>query len=273
MLTTVLAAAFAASSIAHANGASDPWVFKGHAGVWYAGVAGDITMPRSAGGDAATASTQQLNLSAPRLTPLGELSASKGPWLIELRGFAFDADAVSEQPAGGSLGDVDFDATQRVQAEVEMATVELLGGHSLADYRSDAPSGVTTLAVDLRLVGGVRLIDSSVSVSLPDGGAGVTADSEDVLTAQPLVGLRADADFQERFTISVEMTAGWMPGTTDSASLDIVVGGQWRPAANVGVQIGYRALFLDVESGRDDEAFEVGAASLQGLFGGVGFRF
>lgn len=277
MLTTALLAACAATSIAQAQAQSqppvDPWVFKGHAGVWYAGIAADITMPRSTGGDAASRSTQDLNLSAPRLTPLGELSASKGPWLVELRGFAFDADAVSEQPAGGSLGDVDFDAAERVQAEIEMATVELLGGHTLADYRSDASSGVTTLAVDLRLVGGVRLIDSSVSVSLPDGGAGVTADSEDVLTAHPLLGLRADADFHERFTISLEMTAGWLPGTTDSAGLDIVAGGQWRPTPHVGVQVGYRALFLDIESGRDDEAFEVGSASLQGLFAGVGFRF
>ena len=55
--------------------------------------------------------------------------------------------------------------------------------------------------------------------------------------------------------------------------LDIVAGGQWRPVPNVGVQVGYRALFLDIESGRDDEAFEVGSASLQGLFAGVGFRF
>jgi hypothetical protein len=273
MLTTALLAACAATSIAQAQPPAEPWVFKGHAGVWYAGIAADITMPRSAGGDAATRSTQDLNLSAPRLTPLGEFSASKGPWLIELRGFAFDADAVSEQPVGGSLGDVDFDAAERVQAEIEMATVELLGGHTLADYRSDASSGVTALAVDLRLVGGVRLIDSSVTVSLPDGGAGATADSEDVLTAHPLLGLRADADFHERFSISLEMTAGWLPGTTDSAGLDIVAGGQWRPVPNVGVQVGYRALFLDIESGRDDEAFEVGSASLQGLFAGVGFRF
>ena len=86
-------------------------------------------------------------------------------------------------------------------------------------------------------------------------------------------GLRADADFHERFTISLEMTAGWLPGTTDSAGLDIVAGGQWRPTPHVGVQVGYRALFLDIESGRDDEAFEVGSASLQGLFAGVGFRF
>jgi hypothetical protein len=274
MVTTVLLAMLAASSTVQAEASTDGWVFKGHAGVWYAGVAADITLPRSAGGPGGTRSTQSLNLSAPRLTPLGEVSATKGPWLIELRGFSFDADAVSEQPAGGSLGDVDFDATERVRAEVEVATVELVGGHTVVDYRSDAAaSGVTTLAVDLRLVGGVRLIDSSVSVSLPDGGAGVTADSADVLTAQPLVGLRADADFEERFTISLELTAGWLPGTTDSASLDIVVGGQWRPVPNVGVQVGYRALFLDIESGRDDGAFEVGAGSLQGLFAGVGFRF
>ena len=69
------------------------------------------------------------------------------------------------------------------------------------------------------------------------------------------------------------MTAGWLPGTTDSAGLDIVVGGQWRPVPNVGVQVGYRALFLDIESGDGNEAFEIGSASLQGLFGGVGFRF
>ncbi len=274
MLIPVMLAACAAAPIGATEPVNEPWIFKGHAGVWYAGIAADLTLPRAASGDAATRSTQDLNLSGPRLTPMGELSAAKGPWLFELRGFAFDADAVSEQPVGGSLGDVDFDASERVKAEIDMATFELAAGHAIADYRSDASSsGATTLAVDLRVVGGVRLIDSSVSFSLPDGGAGVIADSEDVLTAHPLLGLRADADFHERFTISLEMTAGWLPGTTDSAGLDIVVGGQWRPVPNVGVQVGYRALFLDIESGDGNEAFEFGSASLQGLFGGVGFRF
>ncbi|MEI7656910.1 MAG: hypothetical protein WCK33_02465 [Phycisphaerae bacterium] len=274
MLTTALLAACAATSLAASEPDSSPWTFKAHAGVWYAGVAADVTMPRAASGAAATLSTQALNLNAPRLTPSGEVSASKGPWLIELRGFAFDADAVSERAAAGSLGDVDFNAGQRLKTTIDVATVELAGGHTLADYRSDAaPSGAVALAVDLRLVGGVRLIDSSVCVSLPGGGTGVTEDSADALTAHPLLGLRADADFQERFSISLEITGGWLPGTTDSSGFDIVVGGQWRPVPNVGVNVGYRALFLDLSSGQGNESFELGSASLQGLFAGVGVRF
>lgn len=274
MLTPVLLAACAATSLASPQDAADPWTFKAHAGVWYAGVAADVTLPREAAGAASTLSAQGLSLTAPRLTPMGEVSASKGPWLIELRGFAFGADAVSQRSAPGSLGDVDFNAGQRLKATIDVATVELAGGHTLADYRSDPDaSGVRMLDVDLRVVGGVRLVDSSVSASLPDGGAGVTEDSADVLTAHPLLGLRADADFRERFTISLELTGGWLPGTTDSSGFDIVVGGQWRPVPNVGVQVGYRALFLDLSSGQGNEAFEVSSASLQGLFGGIGVRF
>lgn len=274
MLTSVLLAACAATSIAQTPPASEPWTFKAHAGVWYAGVAADVTLPRAASGAASTLSTQELSLSAPRLTPLGEVSASKGPWLIELRGFAFDADAVSERSASGALGDIDFNAGERLKAAIDVATAELAGGYALAGYRSDASdSGVTTLAADLRVVGGVRLIDSSVSISLPDGGAGVTEDSADALTAHPLLGLRADADFEERFSLSLEITGGWLPGTTDSSGFDIVVGGQWRPVPNVGVQVGYRALFLSVSSGQGNETFELGSASLQGLFGGIGIRF
>jgi hypothetical protein len=259
---------------AGSQSATDSWHLEAHAGVWYAGVAGDIRVPRDASGPASPVSMRSLNLSSARVSPYGEANLTKGPWLIELRGVGYGAKAVSEAGGSGFLGDVDFGAGDRVKTSIDVDSFELEGGYRVAGFEGGkTESGGSRLKVDLRVVGGVRLLDTSIDVSLPDGGSGVTEDSASKFVAHPLVGFKVDAVFYEDFSIGFEMTGGWTPGTTESSGFDIIVGGQWRPMKHVGLQIGYRALFFEVTAGDKDAGYEWGSASLQGLYGGLTVDF
>jgi opacity protein-like surface antigen len=74
--------------------------------------------------------------------------------------------------------------------------------------------------------------------------------------------------------MTAELNGGYLPlSDSESYSFDLIVGGQWRPIKNVGVQIGYRALFFGIETGESDNAFELSEASLQGLYAGVTLSF
>ncbi|MCX5688717.1 MAG: hypothetical protein NTV94_02810 [Planctomycetota bacterium] len=252
---------------------SAPWEIELHAGVWYAGLAGDLKLPRQGGG-ANPVTAQSLDLNSPRITPFGEVNLTKGNWLIEVRGFGFSADATSSPTSGGPLGDVNIGGGARVDTSVEVNSFELEGGYRLLSYEGGhTDSGGTKLRVGLTALLGARLLDTSTSVSLPDGGTGVLRDSDDDLAIHPLAGFKLKADFFEDFTVHFEMSAGWLPGSTESTGLDIIVGGQWRPVQHVGVQIGYRAMFFELISGEDGNEYAFESASLQGLYGGITLSF
>lgn len=252
---------------------SAPWEIELHAGIWYAGVAGDLKLPRQGGGSNAV-TAQTLDLNSPRITPFGEVNLTKGNWLIELRGFGFSADAISTPASGGPLGDVNIGGGARVDTSVEVNAFELEGGYRLWSHEDGhTDSGGTKLRVGLTALLGARLLDTSTSVSLPDGGTGVLTDSDDDLAIHPLAGFKIKADFYEDFTVHFQMSAGWMPGSTESSGLDIIVGGQWRPVEHVGIQIGYRALFFELISGDEGNEYAWESASLQGLYGGITLSF
>jgi opacity protein-like surface antigen len=73
-------------------------------------------------------------------------------------------------------------------------------------------------------------------------------------------------------TVDAQIAVGGMPTGNTSYSFDIIVGVQWRPVENVGVQLGYRALFFGLGSGDGESEFNFDG-SLQGLYGGLVVRF
>lgn len=252
---------------------SSPWEIELHAGIWYAGLAADLKLPRQGGGSNPV-SAQTLDLNSPRITPFGEVNLTKGNWLIEVRGFGFSADGVSTPASGGSLGDVDLGGGARVDTSVEVNAFELEGGYRILSYEGGhTDSGGTKLRVGLTALLGARLLDTSTSIALLDAGTGATIDSDDDVAIHPLAGFKLKADFYEDFTVHFQMSAGWLPGSTESTGLDIIVGGQWRPVEHVGIQIGYRALFFELISGEDGNEYAWESASLQGLYGGITLSF
>jgi hypothetical protein len=150
-----------------------------------------------------------------------------------------------------------------------MTVMELEGAYTIAgkpqERRSD---GTWTFEPRLDAVAGLRLYGESWEVQNLSGGT----DSEDSWFVQPHVGLKLNTDLYERFTMDVQVTIGGLPASGNDYSLDIIVGGQWRPFDNLGVQVGYRALFFGMEDGDDEAEFSFDG-SLQGLYAGIVVRF
>ncbi|MBS0197144.1 MAG: hypothetical protein JSR77_10330 [Planctomycetes bacterium] len=249
----------------------EPWRIEVHPGIWYVGFSGDLKLPRSSGGANVTTDIDQLELTGPRIAPYGEATLRRGRWLASLRGFVFSADAQAQQTASGNLGNIDFNSGDSIKSSLDVATVELMGGYEfLLTEREAMTGGGYKLRFGIDGLVGARLLDFDYQGTLV--GSGVSS-GHDEFTAHPMAGVRMHADFYEQFTVTLEVSAGGLPlGDDSSYGFDIVVGGQWRPIQHVGVQIGYRALFMGLKSGSDNEQFDYSGAG-QGLFAGVTFSF
>lgn len=249
-----------------------PWTLEFHPGIWYAGLSGDVKLPRSASGPSSVVDlVDDLDLDEPRVSPFGELNLAKGKWTIALRGFNYGNDGTATLSSSGSLGDVDFVPGSTLRSSFDTTVIEIEGGYRLYGRQiSPMTGGGYRLKTDIRALVGARLfaVDYSVTNTSPTIG-GFLTDSADDFAAHPLIGGKLNLDFYEDFSVTFQITAGAL---SDSYGFDIVVGGQWRPVKNVGVQIGYRALFFGMTSGSDNQEFEF-EGSLQGLFAGVTFNF
>lgn len=249
-----------------------PWKLEFHPGIWYAGLSGDVKLPRSAAGASSIIDLgDDLNLDEPRVSPFGELNLAKGNWTIALRGFNYGNDGTATLSTGGSLGDVDFTPGSTLRSSFDTTVIELEGGYRLYGRQiSPMTGGGHRFKTDLRALFGARLftVDYSVSNTTP-GAGGILTDSQDDFAAHPLIGGKLNLDFYEDFSVAFQITAGAL---TDSYGFDLLIGGQWRPVKNVGIQIGYRALFFGMTSGSENEEFEF-EGSLQGLFTGITFNF
>jgi hypothetical protein len=258
-----------ATPAAHDAPKSEPWEIELHPSIWYVGIAGRLELPRDSGDNRAT-KLSELNLTSSRIAPMGEASLTKGNWLIEARGFSVGAEADSTQTRAGNIGDVTFAPGQVVHASIDISSFELMGGYRVAfDERGVREGGGVKLRTDVRVLAGARLLDID-STALR---AGLVEDSAHETVLEPIIGVRLKEDFYEDFTIQLEVSGGAMPGSPESHSFDIVVGGQWRPTTHVGVQIGYRALFFGVSSGDDPARYEWKNATLEGLFAGITIKF
>lgn len=247
-------------------------------GVQYLGMSGVVVIPRAdedSGGNP-NVDLHDLNLDEPRVAPFGEVHLRRGDWRGTLRAVTFATDREATNRSG-SIGDIDVDGSDFVRSSLEYSSFEAEVGYTVypsdPGRRMDGPAGVRRR---LDLVAGVRVIDVAFDIRnlsfTPMPGAVGDADVEEVYV-HPIVGVKGSVEIWEHLTLDAQLDVGTLPLLQDSSySASILVGGTWKPVDNVGVQIGYRAMFFGLTSGEGDAQFDF-TGQAQGLYAGLVFEF
>ncbi len=251
------------------------WTIRMEPSIWYAGLSGEVKLPRAsedAGGNEATKLRDLGQNKSSKLTPLGEVTLRRGSWGFSVRGAAFSSEA-SAEGVEGMIGDVEIEDGDEITSSVDMINFEAEALYTLfKDARRPMEGGGFRFRPRVDLVFGVRVMQMEWAVQ-NDSAEGEDTATADEVAIHPTVGVRVGATFLERFNLDVQLAAGYMPFLGSSSyGLDILVGGSWQIIPHVGVQAGYRALFLGVASGDGDAEFEFQGA-LQGLYAGVVIEF
>lgn len=254
------------------------WTIRLEPYVGYIAPAGDLRLPSATtrGGEI---ELTDLNLDSPNLVPTGRIQARRGKWTIGFSGLAFSADDQgSTQSASGQLGGVAIAPGDRLVSDLSYESFDLLVSYRFWQHNSETnASGRTRLSAGLDAVGGLRFhhadfdIRNSPAVA-PAPGAVLNA-SADEFFAEPVLGLRLDLAFDERFGIEVESIAGGFgAGDRSSGSFSIDAGFAYRPVHWAGVKVGYRLLVFGLNDGEGAEEFDW-AGSMAGLYFGGQFSF
>lgn len=245
------------------------WTIQFEPSAWYVAPGGQVLLP-----GATRAPEQQrievIDLDNPRLSPFAEVHVRRGPWRFTGGGFGFAmaAHQAAAQEAG-QIGDVFFDAGDVVSSRLDFSSFEATAGYRVFEKAMNPSHGVYALVFAVDVVGGARAYDLSTTV----GGPGGSTSSADEFFAEPIVGLKMDAEIYKRFTVDLQTTLGAQPlGGRTVWSWDLFVGGVWRPVENVGVQLGFRQLLFDLKAGADAEEFRF-RGGMAGLYGGLELRF
>jgi hypothetical protein len=243
------------------------WTLRFEPSVWYAAPAGELHLSGEPLGTPDTG-IENLNLDSPRLSPFGEFHLrASDRWRFTLCAFAFQAEdrgATMESP--GFLGPIAVSAGDRVESSLTFAS-----GEAAAAWRIPYELGrqFEDFEARIELIGGTRFTHFDLDVSAPAGGI-----SEEHFFLEPIVGAKLSMDITERFSVDLQSTFGfWGAGDKSSFSWDILVGFMYFPIDNVGVQIGFRQYFVDLQNeGDGDTDFEYTGA-LAGLYGGISIRY
>jgi opacity protein-like surface antigen len=252
----------------------DRWEISFEPSAWYVGISGKIRLPRSttSGSPAGKVTLEDLNLDNPSFEPTAEINARRGDWRATLRAAYFGAER-NASGLSGSLGDLSFAPGERLRTGLDFTVIELEGAYTFAGSpRGERENGSFAIDPRLDVVFGARVYNEQWSVTNLDATSGVTSVEESGWFVQPLVGLKLSADLYEELTLDAQMTVGGLPSPDTNYSVDIVVGFQWRPTRNVGIQMGYRSLFFGMSEGSESNEFTFDG-SLQGLYGGLVLRF
>lgn len=273
-LTAILvAAAFGGQALARQDQPADPKItftpeapakLRVDPGVWYVGLAGDLKLP---GGPAAYSTLNDFGLDSPRIAPAGAAHIRLDDrWRLSLSAMATSIDLSSVAGAAGQVGGFSFNPGDPIRASIDFATGTIAGGYSLGRWNMGVDqNGSPGFVPDLSLLGGLRVYEMDLGFGATDPS---TARADEFF-AEPVVGGRLEMGFRHGFSIDVETTVGWMPTDRSATSWDIQVMFSWRPATNLGVNLGYRNIWFELDSGSGFE-WQGGAA---GLTAGVQLRF
>ena len=89
-----------------------------------------------------------------------------------------------------------------------------------------------------------------------------------------LLGLRLDFKLPGDFAAIVDVNANFWPGDPSCFGFEIAPTLMWEPTPNLGIQLGYRLLTANNESGdQADGDYYQFDGSLAGLFAGIEIRF
>ncbi len=204
--------------------------------LWAPALRGDIKMP---GGGATDVET--LDADENELAPAGRATLLADKWSFLLRGYGFS---------------VDEDA-----AEIDLAGFDLTAGYDLWQPINDEANEVRLTFTPFA---GVRVHSLDTTIGAADA---------DNTWFEPMAGLRVNLDLPYGFGLNVSGDAGaFTSGEDSSFSWDITVAFSWLITHNLGLEIGFRHLDMDLVEGDGADEFEFDAA-LAGLFGAVVIRF
>jgi opacity protein-like surface antigen len=278
--TLALAAALAAPAGASAQDAPEvpalrtlsEWTIDFEPAAWYVSPGGKIRLPGTpAAGNGQKLDAGSMNLDSPRLSPLGELHLRHADWRLSASAFGFDTDgrAVVADEAG-QWGSLAFSPGDEIDASLDFRSADFLVAYRFFHRREgELEGGGFTYVPMLEAHGGLRFYDISVDARGPGGSV-----SADRFFAEPFVGARFSMDLVENFSIDVQTSVGAFTdgGTGEVISWDALVGLQWLPTRNLGVQAGYRQLAFSLSDGKSPEKFEWRGA-MAGLYVGLVLRY
>jgi hypothetical protein len=248
------------------------WTIQFEPSVWYVAPGGKLRLPGSAGaGGGDKLEIRGLNQDSPRLSPYGELHARNGDWRLAVSGFRYEGDdRGTVMGSGGQIGSLAFAPGEQLRTSLTFTSVEMLGAYRFFHrQKGEREEGGFTYVPMLEAQGGVRVYDIGVDVRGPGGST-----SSDQFFAEPFVGARFSMDLAEHFAIDVETSLG---GFNDGSHRQVVswnalVGFQWYPVENLGVQVGYRQLAFSLIDGSGAERFDWRGA-MAGLYFGASLRY
>jgi len=255
------------------------WTIQFEPSVWLAAPAGRFQVGKSRSTNEVFVS--DLNLDSARASPYFELHLRRDRWRIGISGYYLsesDRSADIREPAQlGSLTLLDGD---RIKSSLDLWSVEAVVAYRFYDEAWTEPNAspgeipVASLALGIDALAGARVYSVDLQIDRQAGVSGAAASlSREDFWAEPLVGIKVDAEIYKQFTIDFQTTFGAQPFTDHySYSWDIQVDGTWRPWPNFGVQIGYRQLLYQLNDGSEDEKF-LFRGGLAGLFAGIELRF
>lgn len=257
------------------------WSVRLEPQVWYVAPEGDLNMPGGASG------TPPLPLSVleaeePKASVAGQVTIRipqneesrwgtddfwKSGWFFSVGGASFSGDSTGTAPAGGfTIGSLAIAGSAAVSTQFEWSTFHAMVGKWIAG--SDFGTG-GDVHIDIYGVAGLRVHSQDVTVS---SGGGSTAASESFGAA--LVGIRLDVKLPCGFAADVNVNGNYWPGDPSCTGFEISPTFSWRPTDNLGLQLGYRLLIANCESGSEGDAgYYRFDGSLAGLYAGVEIRF
>lgn len=244
------------------------WTVQFEPSAWYVAPSGKIRLPSSTV-KGSQVKLDELNMDSPRVSPAGELHLrTSDTWRFSAGAAYFSADnRNATMEFSDRLGDIVFVPGDTLQSKLDFFTAEITAAYAIVPEHAVGGDQDVLFGVDI--VGGVRMYDVDWSTQQLGG----AKDSYSQFFAEPILGIKLDATLCEKFTIDLQTNFGYLPaGDTETYSWDITVGFVYRPVEWLGVQIGYRNLFFNLQDGDGAGEFDW-RGGMAGLYGGVELRF
>ena len=248
----------------------DAWRVQVQPRAWYVSPAGKIRLP-STGAASGKIKVETFDLDSPRASAYGEIALKSGPWRFAFSAAGYSVERSNTATSSFQIGSAAVAPGNLLQSSFEYTMAQGSVGYRVCEHdfgAADQNPGRTVLR--LEVMGGARIHDLDVRVTrlTPT----VLASSADPFYVEPFVGTRAELQVIRDFSIDLELSAGGLPVEDSVYSFDIAVGFTWRPIDGLGVQIGWRQLYVDLQEGKGAQQFEY-TGTMAGLFAGVTLRF
>ncbi len=233
--------------------------------LWRPALQGDVSLP----GSGSKVDVEDLNIDEPQLAPFVEVTYRSDAWQVRASGFGFENDTTHRARRAINIGELSIAEDERVNSEFDLFSAQLVVAKRIWRRSFDAEHMDSGVALSLDLGLGARVFDYELDIDILGG----DSQSDDQFFWHPMIGSKLSIDMYDDFTIDVDINFGYMEySDTSAAALDILVGFQWHITENIGTQMGYRFLYMDLEDGSSNDRLEFDGA-LAGLYWSLVIRF